>query len=357
MKSKNTVGRGSSENIANPFLKDSYEEDQSFLEHLYQSGEKLDKLKTSFIKVRAKSIVNPVKSTDIGHQWSLNPYQGCEHGCSYCYARESHNYWGFSAGLDFEGKIIVKENAVSLLKAKLQSKNWRAEPIFLSGNTDCYQPAEKEFKITRALLKVFLEYKHPVSILTKNSLVQRDIDLLKRLNQDQLVKVSFSINTLDEKLRSKLEPRTATIKKRLESMELLAANGIPVGLMIAPIIPGLNSHEIMDIAKQAANAGACEIGYTIVRLNGPLVKLFEKWLDDNFPNHKEKVLKLIADCHGGEIEDFQSGRRMRGNGPVAEQIKDSIKLAKRKYFPQKESFKFNNDAFIHLPKGQFSLDF
>jgi len=357
LKSKNTVGRGSSENISNPFTKDIYEEDDSFLEHLYQSGEPLEKLKTSYIKLKAKSIVNAVKSPDIDHQWSLNPYQGCEHGCSYCYARESHNFWGYSAGLDFEGKILVKENAPSLLRTKLQSKSWHGAPIFLSGNTDCYQPAEKDFKITRELLKVFLEYKNPVGILTKNALVQRDIDLLKRLNENRLVKVAFSINTLDEKLRAKLEPRTATIKKRFESMELLAANNIPVGVMIAPIIPGLNSHEVLDIAKRASEIGASEIGYTIVRLNGPLVAIFSKWLTEHFPERKDKVLKLIADCHDGKLEDFQAGRRMLGEGPMADQIKDTIKLAKKKYFAEKEVFKFNQDDFIHLPKGQFSLDF
>jgi DNA repair photolyase len=357
LKSKNTVGRGSGTNISNPFNKEVYEEEDSFLEHLHQSGEPLEKLKTSFIKLKAKSIVNAVKSPDINHQWSLNPYQGCEHGCSYCYARESHNYWGYSAGLDFEGKILVKENAAHLLRSKLQSKSWRGEPIFLSGNTDCYQPAEKDFKITRDLLKVFLEYKNPVGILTKNALVQRDIDLLKRLHEDRLVKVAFSINTLDEKLRSKLEPRTATIKKRFESMELLAANNIPVGIMIAPIIPGLNSHEVLDIAQRAAEMGASELGYTIVRLNGPLVPLFSQWLEEHFPDRKDKVLSLIAQCHGGNLEDFEAGRRMRGEGPLAEQIKATINLAKRKYFAEKEVFKFNQEDFIHLPKGQFSLDF
>ena len=351
------MGRGSSANTHNPYNKEFYEEEDSFLEHLYQSGEKLEKLKTNFIKVKAKSIVNAVKSPDIGHQWSLNPYQGCEHGCSYCYARESHNYWGYSAGLDFEGKILVKENATHLLRAKLQSKSWRGEPIFLSGNTDCYQPAEKEFKITRELLKVFLEYKNPVGILTKNALVQRDIDILKRLNEDRLVKVAFSINTLDEKLRSKLEPRTATIKKRFESIELLAANNIPVGIMIAPIIPGLNSHEVLDIAKRAKAAGASEMGHTLVRLNGPLSPIFSTWLEEQFPDRKEKVLKLIAQCHDGNLEDFKAGRRMRGEGPLADQINDTMKLARKKYFTEKVAFKFNQDDFIHLPKGQFSLDF
>jgi len=357
LKSKNTVGRGSSANIHNPFNKEVYEEEDSFLEHLHKSGEKLEKLKTNFIKLKAKSIINAVKSPDIGHQWSLNPYQGCEHGCSYCYARESHNFWGYSAGLDFEGKILVKENAPHLLRTKLQSKSWRGEPIFLSGNTDCYQPAEKEFKITRELLKVFLEYKNPVGILTKNALIQRDIDILKRLNEDRLVKVAFSINTLDEKLRSKLEPRTATIKKRFESMELLAANNIPVGIMIAPIIPGLNSHEVLDIAQRAADVGASEMGHTIVRLNGPLIPIFTQWLEEQFPDRKEKVLKLIAQCHDGNLEDFKAGRRMRGEGPLADQINDTIKLARKKYFAEKVAFKFNQDDFIHLPKGQFSLDF
>ncbi len=356
MRTKNTVGRGSSTNIHNPYQKESYQEEESFLEHLSKSGEKLEKLRTSFIKVKAKSIVNAVKSPDIGHQWSLNPYQGCEHGCSYCYARESHNYWGYSAGLDFEGKILVKENAAHLLRSKMQTKTWKGEPIFLSGNTDCYQPAEKEFKISRELLKVFLEYKNPVGILTKNALVQRDIDLLKRLNEDRLVKVAFSINTLDEKLRAKLEPRTASIKKRFESMELLAANNIPIGIMIAPIIPGLNSHEVLDIAKRAADTGASELGHTLVRLNGPLIPIFSNWLAEHFPDRKEKVLKLIAECHNGSLEDFKSGRRMRGEGPVAEQINDTIKLARKKYFADKLQFKFNQDDFIHLPKGQFSLE-
>lgn len=223
--------------------------------------------KTEILYEYPKSIVNKVKSPDVGMNYSLNPYQGCEHGCVYCYARVTHEYWGYNAGLDFESKIIVKKHAARLLEQTILKPSWKVEPIILSGNTDCYQPIEQKLRVTRSLLQVFSDYRHPVGIITKNVGFLQDLDLLRNLAKDNLVRVILSITSLDEQLRSAMEPRTATAKKKLEAIEILSSHGIPVSIMTAPIIPGLNDHEIPDIIKAAAAAGAVDAGYTVVRLN------------------------------------------------------------------------------------------
>lgn len=238
---------------------------------------------TQIFHENPKKIVNKVDSPDLGMMYSMNPYQGCEHGCIYCYARNTHEYYGFSAGLDFESKIIVKKNAARLLKQQLLQNNWNAVPIMLSGNTDCYQPQEKRFEITRQMLKVMVQYRHPVGIISKNSLVLRDLDLLKDLAADNLVHVMISITTLNEDLRRVMEPRTASSIKRLKTIEELSLAGVPVGIMNAPIIPGLNHHEMPQIIKAAAEHGALTAGMTIVRLNGSVGPIFEDWLRKNFP--------------------------------------------------------------------------
>lgn len=349
-------GRGSLNKVQNPFEKHSYEEELEYKEAQYRAGENpwADQ-KTQFTAVDAKSIVNPVKSPDIGHNWSLNPYQGCEHGCSYCYARNSHAYWGLDAGLDFERAILVKKNAPQLLSRFLERPSWQAEAIMLSGNTDCYQPIERKLKITRAILEVFLAYRNPVGLITKNSLIERDVDLLKKLAQENLVQVAFSINTLNEDLRRKMEPRTASVKRRLQAVENLSKNGIPVKVMIAPIIPGLNSHEVLPIAKAAATAGAVGINYTLLRLNGQLPDIFLPWLKEHFPNHYQKVTEAVSSLHGGNLNDSQFGRRMRGDGNWASQIKQQIELARKRHFADSPQFKYNTQAFRHLKKGQYGL--
>ena len=325
-------GRGAQLKSGNRFLKNEY-----VTEHIEGLDEPLlENPKTKIFYESPKKIVNRVDSPDLGFGYSMNPYQGCEHGCIYCYARNTHEYYGFSAGLDFESKIIVKKNAASLLEQHLLSKNWNAVPIMLSGNTDCYQPQEKKFQITRNMLKVLANYRHPVGLITKNSLILRDIDLLKDLAKDNLVHVMISITTLNEELRRLMEPRTASAIKRLKTVEELSKAGIPVGIMNAPIIPGLNHHEIPNILKAAAEHGALTAGMTVVRLNGSIGKLFEDWLRKNFPDRFDKVWNQICSLHGGDVNDSQFGRRMAGDGNLADSIHQLYRVAKKKYFGDKQ---------------------
>lgn len=303
----------------------------------------------------SKTIVNPIKSPDLGLSFSLNPYQGCEHGCIYCYARNSHEYYGFTAGLDFETKLMVKPDAPKLLEKQLLNPNWKVAPISLSGNTDCYQPLEKEMGITRELLKVFAKYRHPVGLITKNGLILRDLDLLQDLAQDQLVQVFISITTLDESLRRKMEPRTASAGKRLKTIETLAKAGIPVGVMNAPIIPGLNDQEIPAILKAAAAHGALTAGMTVVRLNGKLKELFTDWLDKNFPDRFQKVMHQIAQLHGGQVNDNQFGRRMKGEGVLADTIQQLFRHSRKVHFAGRALPAFNLNKFRR--GGNLNLEF
>ena len=261
----------------------------------------------------------------------MNPYQGCEHGCIYCYARNTHEYWGYSAGLDFERKILFKKKAPQLLEAILKSNQWKAQNIMLSGNTDCYQPIEKKLEITRNILKVFLKYKHPVSIITKNALIIRDLDILSELSKLNLLHVNISITTLKEKTRRLLEPRTTTIEKRLKTVKTLSDNGIPVNVMMAPIIPAINSHEIFSLVKKVSELGALSVAYTIVRLNGAIGPIFTDWVKKTMPASAHKILHQIADCHNGHLNDSEFGRRMRGDGKIAEQVAMQFRLAKKRY--------------------------
>ena len=343
-------GRGAQLNTHNKFLKNSYvtEHIEGLDEEYHPEG------KTQLFYENARKIVNRVESPDIPGMYSMNPYQGCEHGCIYCYARNAHEYWGFSAGLDFEQKIVVKQNAAELLKKQFESKKWEVAPIMFSGNTDCYQPTERRLKITRSMLEVCLEYKHPVSMITKNALITRDLDILTEMAKQNLVHVMVSITSLDEDLRLLMEPRTATAKQRLKTVETLVLNGIQTGVMVAPIIPGLNSDEIPKIIKAAAEHGAHTAGYTIVRLNGAIKDIFHDWLYKSFPDRADKVWNQICDCHGGDVEDKQWGRRMRGSGNIADMINQLFVTAKKKHLPN-TSFSFNTSAFQRPPKGQLSL--
>lgn len=321
-------GRGAQIKTENKFLKNQY-----VTEHIEGLDEPLlSAPETQVFYEQSKKIVNKVTSPDLGMMYSLNPYQGCEHGCIYCYARNTHEYWGFSAGLDFESKIIVKKNAPALLEKFILHPDWQPVPISVSGNTDCYQPLERKLEITRGLLKIFARYRHPVGMITKNSLVLRDIDLLTDLAKDNLVHIYISITTLDEDLRRVMEPRTASAKKRLQTVEELSKAGIPVGIMNAPIIPGLNHHEIPNILKAAADHGARGAGMTIVRLNGAIGKIFEDWLRKNFPDRFDKVWNQICAMHGGHVNDSQFGRRMTGEGNFAEAIHQLFRVSRKKFF-------------------------
>ena len=321
-------GRGAQIKTGNKFLKA-----EVVAKHIEGLDEPLlDTPNTQVFRENAKKLVNKVDSPDLGMMYSMNPYQGCEHGCIYCYARNTHEYYGFSAGLDFESKIIVKENAPRLLEEFLLKKNWNAVPIMLSGNTDCYQPQERKFGITRKLLQVMARYRHPVGIISKNSLVLRDIDILQDLASERLVHVYMSITTLDEELRRIMEPRTASAVKRLKTLEALSRAGVPTGLMNAPIIPGLNHHEIPQVLKAAADHGALSAGMTVVRLNGSIGKIFEDWLRRNFPDRFDKVWNQVCALHEGHVNDSQFGRRLSGDGTVADAIQQLFRVSKKKYF-------------------------
>lgn len=324
-------GRGAQVNTHNKFLQHNYELRDDFLEYCRLENEKFDNNKTSYLEIYPKTILNKVTSPDIGLTYSMNPYQGCEHGCIYCYARNTHEYWGFSAGLDFERKILYKANAPELLEKKLKSKNWQAQGIMFSGNTDCYQPIEKKLEITRKMLLVLLKLKHPVGMITKNALILRDLDILKEMNKLNLIHVSISITSLSEETRRNLEPRTTTIKKRLETVKTLSENGIPVNVMMAPIIPAINNHEIFKLVKKVSELGAKSVAYTVVRLNGAIGTIFKNWVKKTYPDRAEKILHQIEDCHGGQLNDSRYGKRMRGEGKIAEQIAMQFRLARKLY--------------------------
>lgn len=346
-------GQGAQSNPHNRFLTSSY---GKFEPAGIDDWEQNDQIQPNFINTHAKTIVNKVESQDVGMGYSLNPYQGCEHGCIYCYARNSHEYWGYSAGVDFERNILVKSEAPALFRSFLNKKTWTGDTISLSGNTDCYQPAERKFKLTRQLLEIALEYRQPISIITKNSLVLRDLDLLKEMAAMQLCAVYVSINSLDEPLRLKLEPRTTTALQRLKIIESLSAAGIPVGIMEAPIIPGLNDTEIPKILKTVAAAGARWAGYNIVRLNGQIGDIFKDWLFKTFPDRAEKVYHSIQQCHAGKVNDSVFGRRMRGEGHLASLIGQTFKLHARLNSLNQTRLQLNHDLFKRPGQGrQLSL--
>lgn len=344
-------GRGAQFNPKNKFVKESYVRDNHEGIDEWESSPR----ETSFIYEDAKTLVNKVTSPDVGMLYSVNPYQGCEHGCIYCYARNSHEYWGYSAGVDFESKIIVKRNAPALLKKFFEDKRWQPTVISLSGNTDCYQPVERKTKLTRQILEICLEYRNPVSILTKNALVLRDMDLLEQLNKHHLVRVMTSITSVHEDLRRVMEPRTATYRGRLQVLAQLHARGIPVGIMNAPIVPGLNDMHMHDVLAAAADAGAKWAGYTIVRLNGAIGDLFRDWLFKAFPDRADKVWHQIADCHGGKVNDSRWKNRIVGEGKWATLIKDQFELYCKKYGLNKFPMVWNTADFRIPGNRQLSL--
>jgi DNA repair photolyase len=350
MESDYIKGRGAQINPPNPYLN---REQVSMHPEGLDEPLLLEGPPTEIFYESPKQVVNKVDSPDIGLAWSINPYQGCEHGCLYCYARNSHQYWGFSAGLDFETKIVVKQNAPALLERHLLRKHHQVVPIMLSGNTDCYQPLERKLGITRKLLEVMDRYRHPVGIITKNALITRDIDILKSLAEKNLVHVYFSINTLQEDLRQRLEPRTASSFKRLKAMETLSEAGIPTGLMNAPVIPGLNHHEIPAIVRSAADAGARKAGYTVVRLNGSIGEVFHDWLQKNYPDRAAKVWSQISELHGGKVNDSTFGRRMRGEGPFSESIHQLFQASVKKYLSGRETPPYATHHFLR--GGNYSL--
>ncbi|HVR29070.1 MAG TPA: PA0069 family radical SAM protein [Thermoanaerobaculia bacterium] len=285
---------------------------------------------TLYLRDSSKSALASNDSPDIGFDFSLNPYRGCLHGCSYCYARPTHEYLGFSAGLDFETKILVKEDAPDLLRKELASRRWQPQTIALSGVTDPYQPVERRLRITRRCLEVLAEARNPVAVITKNHLVTRDIDLLASLAELQAAMVHLSIPTLDPELARVLEPRASTPKRRLLAIERLAAAGVPVGVMVAPVIPGLTDHEIPHILESAASAGARTVGWVMLRLPFGVKDVFEQWLLAHRPDRAERVLARLRDVHDGKLYRSEFGTRGRGTGRYAEQIATLFEVSLRR---------------------------
>ncbi len=319
-------GRGTAENPANRFERIHVEVDPEVgppaPAEAWEGGpDDLEpRLATELLRDTSRSLITRNDSPDVPFSASLNPYRGCEHGCVYCYARPTHEYLGFSAGLDFETRIMVKEDAPRLLREELAAPGWQPQTLAMSGVTDPYQPVERRLRITRGCLEVLAEARQPVGVITKNELVTRDIDLLGELARHQAAGVVLSITSLDADLARRMEPRASHPRDRLKAVAQLAAAGIPVGVMVAPIVPGLTDHEIPSILEAAAAAGATGAGYTIVRLPGAVTGLFTAWLERHYPDRRDKVLNRIRDLRGGRLNDPRFGSRMRGEGIFAEQI-------------------------------------
>ncbi len=285
---------------------------------------------TEFLVDSSRTIVARNSSPDVGFDVSVNPYRGCEHGCVYCYARPRHEYLGFSAGLDFESKILVKPDAAKLLWGELSSPRWKPKPLALSGVTDPYQPVERRMRITRACLEVVVEFRNPVLVVTKSFLVTRDIDLLSQLTRYNAASVAISVTTLDPKLHGRMEPRASTPARRLEAMQRLADAGIPVAVFVAPVIPGLNDHEIPSILEASAERGATAAGCVPIRLPFAVKHLFVDWLGRHFPDRRDKVVNRILEMRGGRLNDPRLASRMKGQGPMAEQVIELFRVARQR---------------------------
>ena len=285
---------------------------------------------TQFYRDPTRTIINTNDSPDVGFEKSVNPYRGCEHGCVYCFARPTHEYLGFSSGLDFETKIMVKEDAPELLRAELSSAKWKPQVVVMSGVTDPYQPIERKLQLTRRCLQVLAEFRNPVAIITKGALVSRDVDILGEMASYGAAAVYLSITTLDPNLANILEPRASTPQLRLDAIETLSRAGVITGVMTAPIIPAINEHEIPAILSAAAAAGARSAGYTVVRLPWGIAPMFEAWLEEHFPDRKEKVLHKIMDIRGGRLNDPRWGSRLKGEGNYSKQIEALFTVACRK---------------------------
>lgn len=347
---KNPIrGRGSSDNPANRFegKYTDYDLDE-------ETGQKPAQ-ETKLFADDTKEILSKNESPDLPFTYGLNPYRGCEHGCIYCYARPFHEFLGFSAGLDFESRIMVKYDAAEKLRAKFASKNWKPESVTLSGVTDPYQPVERELEITGGCMEVFAEARNPVGIITKNYLVTRDIDLLEELAKYNAVHVTLSVTTLDRDLARVMEPRTSQPYRRLKAIEILAEKGISVGVNVAPIIPGLTDHECADILKAASDAGATHAGYTIVRLPHGVKDLFKEWLEQHFPDRKDKVLNRIRNIRGGELYESSFGKRFHGEGEFANQIREMFRIQTQKLGLNKKSLSLSTKHFRRPEKGQLNL--
>ncbi|MFL5812819.1 MAG: PA0069 family radical SAM protein [Bdellovibrionia bacterium] len=309
--------------------------------------------RTQFLDDHTRTILTENNSPDIGFRYSINPYRGCEHGCVYCYARPTHEYLGLSAGIDFETKIFVKHKAPELLRERLMAPSWKPETISLSGVTDCYQPAERKFELTRRCIEVLRDFRNPFGVITKNYLVTRDIELFKEMAAINGVTVFLTMTTLDPDLCGTLEPRTSRPAMRLRALEELSKAGIPTGVNVAPVIPGLTDHELPAILEAAANAGATQAGYVPLRLPGNVLPLFVEWLEQNKPERKDRVLNHIRSIRGGELYKSDFGTRMRGEGPFAEHIAKTFEVFSRKFGFNQRDWELSTEHFER--PGQLSL--
>lgn len=312
---------------------------------------------TQFLRDGSQTIITYNDSPDIPFNAGINPYRGCEHGCSYCYARISHEFLGFSAGLDFETKIMVKEDAPVLLRKELTAPKWQPQLLALSGVTDCYQPVERRLQLTRKCLAVLAEFRNPVCLITKNHLVTRDLDLLQELARHHAVEVNVSINSLDTDLARRLEPRASSPRHRLAAIAALAQAGIPVGVLVAPIIPALNDHEVAAVVAAAGNAGATWAGMEILRLPLTVAPVFQDWLERHEPLKQDKVLARIRAIRGGKLNDSRFGERMRGQGIFADQIRQLFEVARRRAGLAAQAPTLSTAAFRRPPGSQLELGF
>ena len=344
-------GRGAQENTPNRFARHHLEP----IDIELPPDDELPPVRTQYFRDTSRTILARNDSPDISFTYSLNPYRGCEHGCIYCYARPSHEYLGFSAGLDFESRIMVKPDAAKLLRETLAARSWIPQMVALSGNTDCYQPVERTLELTRACLEVFLDFRNPVGIVTKNGMILRDIDLLRELNAHGAVRVMMSITTLDPDLCRKLEPRASTISKRLEAIRTFADAGIPVGVNASPIIPGLTDEELPAILEAAAGHGATWAGYTLVRLPGAVRPLFTDWLKRELPGKGGRILHRIRETRSGDLDDDRFGTRMRGTGEVARTIQALFDVHAAKYHLDRGWESLSADDFRRPGNPQLGL--
>jgi len=341
-------GRGASANPANRFEMLHYERDPD------APPDESPAPQTQFLKDSTRSIIATNESPDVGFSASINVYRGCEHGCVYCYARPYHEYIGFSAGLDFETKILVKEDAPQLLRKELSSPKWTPQVLGMSGVTDCYQPIERHLLLTRRCLQVLAEFRNPVTIVTKNHLVTRDLDLLSQLAQHQAVSVCISVTTLSDRLAGQMEPRATRPRGRLDAIRTLSAAGIPVTVLVAPIVPGLTDHEMPAILPAVREAGAVDAGYTLLRLPFSVSDIFGRWLSDHYPDRMDRVLGRIREVHGGRDNDSRFGLRMHGDGPIADAVRTLFQVTYRKLgFPGRsplsiEAFRRPDDTPLAL---------
>jgi DNA repair photolyase len=331
--------RGAAANPTNRFEQISLEPDPDW----YDPDER--SLRTVFYRDKTQTIINYNDSPDIGFDASVNPYRGCEHGCIYCYARPFHDFLGFSSGLDFESKIMVKEDAPELLRRELSSSKWKPQCIAMSGVTDCYQPVERKLQLTRRCLQVLAEFRNPVGIVTKNHLVTRDLDVLGELARHQAAAVFVSLTTLDTELRKVMEPRTSPPAARLAAIRELSQAGIPTGVMIAPIIPGLTDHEVPNLLKAAAEAGARFAGSVVLRLPHAVAPMFDDWLKRHFPDRRDKVVHRLEELRGGRLNDPTFGTRMTGEGPDAQRIARLFEISCRRVGINEQELQLSTAAF------------